>query len=69
MVGIRLLATIACLSIIYVRTTLGAECWSTNACIDADMCASKGGSSQRNMCSGASNIQCCSWYDNYHPIS
>jgi hypothetical protein len=56
----RFLAAIACLSFIYVRATLGADCWSTKACIDTNACAAKGGISQAGLCSGSSNIQCCS---------
>jgi hypothetical protein len=29
--------------------------------MDAGACGSKGGYSQKGLCSGASNIQCCSW--------
>jgi len=60
MFGIGFWATIACLSFIYVGATVGADCWSAKACIDANVCASKGGSAQKGLCSGASNIQCCS---------
>jgi hypothetical protein len=29
--------------------------------MDVSVCAGKGGSSEAGLCSGASNIQCCSW--------
>ncbi len=61
MFGNGFLPTVVCLSFIYVGTTIGAECWSSKACMDADVCNSKGGYSERGLCTGASNIQCCSW--------
>ncbi len=61
MSSIGFLATIVCLSFIYVRVALGADCWSSKACIDVGTCAAKGGRSEKNLCSGANNIQCCSW--------
>jgi len=60
MFGLGFLATITCFSLIYVRATLGAECWSSKACIDTGLCAGRGGSSQPGLCNGANNIQCCS---------
>ncbi|CAF0874001.1 unnamed protein product [Adineta steineri] len=51
---------IACVAFIYVRFSFGAECWSSSACIDAAVCAAKGGIPQKNLCNGAANIQCCS---------
>ncbi|UJR07675.1 hypothetical protein I4U23_011961 [Adineta vaga] len=60
MSGIRSLAIVTCLAFIYVRAAYSAGCWSTNACIDSSLCATKGGSAQRGLCSGAGNIQCCS---------
>jgi hypothetical protein len=54
------LPAIVCLSFIYIRATLGADCWSSKACMDVNACSDKGGYSERGLCSGASNIQCCS---------
>jgi len=61
MFGKNFIAILACLSSIYVAVTFGADCWSSKACMDAGACGSKGGYSQKGLCSGASNIQCCSW--------
>jgi hypothetical protein len=61
MFGNGFFAAIACLSFIYIRATLGAECWSSKACMDTNACGTKGGYSERGLCTGASNIQCCSW--------
>jgi len=60
MFGNGVLATIACLSFIYVGATFGAECWSSKACIDVSECSAKGGSSESGLCKGANNIKCCS---------
>ncbi|CAF1030342.1 unnamed protein product [Adineta steineri] len=51
---------IACVALIYVRFSSGAECWSKNACIETSLCAAKGGISQPNLCSGGNTIRCCS---------
>lgn len=61
MFGNGFLAAIVCLSSIYVKTTLGAECWSSKACMDVNACSGKGGYSEKGLCTGANNIQCCSW--------
>ncbi len=61
MFGNGFLVTIVCLSFIYVGATLGADCWSSKACMDVGTCTAKGGLSERGLCSGSSNIQCCSW--------
>jgi len=60
MFGNGFLAIIVCLSFIYVGTAIGADCWSSKACIDAGACVTKGGYSQQGLCNGATNIQCCS---------
>jgi len=60
MFGIGLLASIACLSFIHIPLAFGAECWSTKACINVGICATKGGISRAGLCPGANNVQCCS---------
>lgn len=59
MVSIGFLASIACFFLIYTKPTFAQACWSSKACIDASACSAKGGVSQKGLCTGASNIQCC----------
>ncbi len=61
MFGKNFFATIICLSCIYIGVTFSADCWSTKACMHVTACDAKGGYSQQGLCSGASDIQCCSW--------
>jgi len=60
MFGIGLWAAIASLHLMYVPIAFSAGCWSTNACIDVNVCAVKGGISKAGLCSGGNNIRCCS---------
>lgn len=61
MIATHFFASIVGLLVVYAGIEVNANCWSTSACIDVNACAAKGGSSKAGLCSGASNIQCCSW--------
>lgn len=61
MFNISLWITIACLQSMCISVVDSASCWATNACIDVNECATKGGTSRAGLCPGAKNIRCCSW--------